>query len=70
MDDIVPGRTFADSVHVCAFAYLPMGIGVGALHGASVQTSCLGAFPKTASFLDCGREYSGSKRKEYEYERT
>jgi len=30
MDDIVPGRTFADSVHARAFAYLPMGIGIGA----------------------------------------
>jgi len=51
MDVIVPGRTLDDSVHVCAFAYLPMGIiGVGALRGASVPTRWLGAFPETGSF--------------------
>ena len=41
------GRTFADSVHVCAFAYLPMGICVGAWYGACVPTSWLVAFSKT-----------------------
>ncbi len=70
MDVIVPGRTFADSVHVCAFAYLPMGISVGALHGASVLTRWLGAFPKTSSFLYFWREYLGSTMYEYECERT
>ena len=46
------------SVHSHAYQWVL--VSVHCMEQSSLPSSWLGAFPTTCSFLDCGREYSGS----------